>query len=156
VFLAMAICIVASTQFSNPLNPAGPNLSSSQLIFHTQPEIGSGPISQLSSARLASLRRHVDSYAAGLHAQPVLPLETAGAILYHQSAQQNQSSSGPGPIQVHFTGTLYVATPQLLATYGIKASQIGRGSDILTMRPGMAGWLLAGREPPLIARQPIE
>jgi putative ABC transport system permease protein len=139
VFLAMAICIVASTQFSNPLNPAGPNLSSSQLIFHTQPEIGSGPISQLSSARLASLRRHVDSYAAGLHAQPVLPLETAGAILYQQSTQQHQNLSGPVPILVHFTGTLYVATPQLLATYGIKASQISPGSDIITMRPGMAG-----------------
>jgi hypothetical protein len=56
----MAICIVASTQFSNPLNPAGPNLSSSQLIFDTQPEIGSGPVNQLSSARLARLRRQVE------------------------------------------------------------------------------------------------
>ncbi len=139
VFLAMAICVVASTQFSNPLNPAGPNLSSSQLIFDTQPEIGSGPVNQLSSGQLASLRRKVDSYAAGLHAQSVLPLESAGAILYQQSTQQHQGSSGPGPIQVHFTGTLYVATPQLLATYGIKASQISPGSDILTMRSGLAG-----------------
>ena len=139
VFLAMAICIVASTQFENPLNPAGPNLSSSQLIVYTQPPIGGGPVSQLSNAQLASLGRQVDSYAAGLHAQPVLPLETAGAILYQQSTQQHQSFSGPVPIVVHFTGTLYVATPQLLATYGIKASQISPGTDILTMRPGLAG-----------------
>jgi putative ABC transport system permease protein len=34
---------------------------------------------------------------------------------------------------------VYVATPQLLATYGIKASQIAPGTDILTMRPGLAG-----------------
>ena len=34
---------------------------------------------------------------------------------------------------------MYVATPQLLATYGIKASQIAPGTDILTMRPGLAG-----------------
>ena len=139
VFLAMAICIVASTQFENPLNPAGPNLSSSQLIVYTQPPIGDGPVSQLSNAQLASLGRQVDSYAAGLHAQSVLTLETAGAILYQQSTQQHQSFSGPVPIIVHFTGTLYVATPQLLATYGIKASQISPGSDILTMRPGLAG-----------------
>ena len=33
---------------------------------------------------------------------------------------------------------MYVATPQLLATYGIKASQIAPGTDILTMRPGLA------------------
>jgi len=139
VFLAMAICVVASTQFEDPLNPAGPNLSSSQLIFYTQPPIGGGPVSQLSRAQLASLGRQVDGYAAGLHAQPVLPLETAGAILYQQSTQQHQGLSGPVPIVVHFTGTLYVATPRLLAAYGIKASQISPGSDILTMRPGMAG-----------------
>jgi putative ABC transport system permease protein len=34
---------------------------------------------------------------------------------------------------------VYVATPQLLATYGIKASQIAPGTDFLTMRPGLAG-----------------
>ncbi len=34
---------------------------------------------------------------------------------------------------------MYVATPQLLARYGIKASQIAPGTDILTMRPGLAG-----------------
>ena len=39
----------------------------------------------------------------------------------------------------NFSGTVYVATPQLLATYGIKASQIAPGTDILTMRPGLAG-----------------
>src|SRR5262249_37041619 len=36
VFLAMAICIVASARFGNPLNWIGPNLSSSQLIVYTQ------------------------------------------------------------------------------------------------------------------------
>jgi putative ABC transport system permease protein len=33
---------------------------------------------------------------------------------------------------------VYVATPRLLATYGIKASQISPGTDILTMRPSLA------------------
>jgi putative ABC transport system permease protein len=33
---------------------------------------------------------------------------------------------------------VYVATPQLLATYGIKASQIAPGTDFVTMRPGLA------------------
>jgi putative ABC transport system permease protein len=139
VFLAMGICIVASTQFEDPLNPAGPNLSSSQLIFYSQSQIGGGPASQLSNAQLASLGRQVGSYAASLHAKSVLPLESAGVNLYQQSTQQHHGFDGPVPIQVHFTGTLYVATPQLLATYGIKASQISPGSDILTIRPGLAG-----------------
>ena len=158
VFLAMAICIVVSTQFENPLNPAGPNLSSSQLIFYTQPPIGGPPVNQLSNTQLASLGSQVHNYAAGLHAQPVLPLETAGAILYQQSTRQHQGVSGPVPIVVHFTGTLYVATPQLLATYGIEASQISPGSDILTMRPGLAGlphlfmsWSTSASQPGLVS-----
>jgi hypothetical protein len=32
-----------------------------------------------------------------------------------------------------------LATPQLLAAYGIKASQIAPGTGILTMRSGLAG-----------------
>ena len=32
-----------------------------------------------------------------------------------------------------------MATPQLLGTYGIKASQIAPGTDVLTARPGLAG-----------------
>ena len=130
VFLAMAICLVASIQFGNPLNWFGSNLSSSQLIFYSQASPAPGMMTQLSHAQLASLGRQVDSYAAGLHAQSVLPLEASGVSLYQAGTQ--------GPHD-HFNGSIYVATPQLLATYGIKASQIRPGTDILTMRPGLAG-----------------
>ena len=129
VFLAMAICLVASIEFANPLNWFGSNLSSSQLIVYTQQQNSLGPANQLSNAQLASLGRQVDSYAAGLHAQSVLPLEASGVSLYQVGTQ--------GPHD-HFNGSVYVATPQLLATYGIKASQISPGTDILTMRPGLA------------------
>ena len=60
-----------------------------------------------------------------------MPLESTGATLYQVGTPQNSPAN--------FTGTVYVATPQLLATYGIKASQIAAGTDILTMRPGLAG-----------------
>ena len=128
VFLAMAICLVASIQFGNPLNWFGSNLSSSQLIFYSQASPAPGMMMQLSHAQLASLGRQVDSFAAGLHAQSVLPLEASGVGLYQVSTQ--------GPHD-HFNGSVYVATPQLLATYGVKASQISPGTDILTMRPGL-------------------
>ena len=129
VFLATAICLVASIQFANPLNWFGSNLSSSQLIVYTQQQ-NSVSVNQLTNAQLASLGRQVDSYAAGLHAQSVLPLEASGVSLYQVGTQ--------GPHD-HFNGSIYVATPRLLATYGIKASQISPGTDILTMRPGLAG-----------------
>ena len=139
VFLAMLICVVASIKAENPLNWMGPNLSSSQLIVYVQPQIGGGPVKQLTSAQLASLGRQVDSYAAGLHAQPVLPLEVAGASLVQLGTQQHSNLAGTVQVVTHFTGTVYVATPQLLAMYGIKASQISPGTDILTVRPGLAG-----------------
>jgi len=129
VFLAMAICLVASIQFGNPLNWFGSNLSSSQLIVYTLQQLGGGAVNQLSNAQVASLGRHVDSFAAGLHAQSVLPLEDSFAELYQVG------TLGPHD---HFNGSVYVATAQLLAVYGIKASQISPGTDLLTMRPGLA------------------
>jgi putative ABC transport system permease protein len=128
VFLAAAICIVASLRFDDPLNPAGPNLSSSQLIVYTYYENG-GMLSQLTSAQVASLSGQVNGLAASLHAQSALLLESPGAML----------SQAGAPEQDNFTGSVYVATPQLLATYGIRASQIASGTDILTTRPGLAG-----------------
>ena len=128
VFLAMAICIVASIKFDNPLSWSGPNLSSSQLIVYTDYQNG-GMMTQLSNAQVASLSGRVSNLDASLHAQSALPLESAVGGLYQAGAQANDN----------FTGAVYVATPQLLATYGIKASQIAPGTDILTMRPGLAG-----------------
>jgi putative ABC transport system permease protein len=130
VFLAMSICLVASTRFGNPLNWIGPNLSGSQLIVYSQQSPGGGMMTQLSSIQAAQLGGQVDSLAARWPAQSV-PLEFTAATLYQAGASQH----GPN----NFTGTVQVATPQLLAVYGIKASQIAPGTDILTARPGLAG-----------------
>jgi putative ABC transport system permease protein len=129
VFLAMGICLVASISFGNPLDPIGPNLSSSQLIVSAQQSPGGGLISQLSNAQATRLGGQVSSLAASLHARSV-PLESA-VTLYQVGTEEN----GPGS----FSGSVSVATPQLLATYGIKTGQIAPGTDILTMRPGLAG-----------------
>ena len=127
VFLAMSICIVASIKFDNPLDWSGPNLSSSQLIFSTQQSLAPGEVQQLGAAQTASLGRQVDGLAAGLHAGSALPLESA-ATLYQVGT----------PTHSNFSGDMYVATPQLLARYGIKASQIAPGTDIISMRPRLA------------------
>jgi putative ABC transport system permease protein len=130
MFLAMAICIIASIRFDNPLNWIGPDLSSNQVYIPSQlsPE-GPGSMAQPTAAQLAALSRRVSTLAASLHAA-ALPLESAGALY-----QVGLPAHG---VQ-NFTGTIYVATPQLLARYGIRASQITPGTDVLTMRPGLAG-----------------
>ena len=129
MFAAMGICLVASIKFDDPLAWSGPNLSSSQLIIYTQQSQGGGLIAHLSGAQAARLGVQVSSLAASLHTRSV-PLESP-VTLSQAGTPQNSPSN--------FTGTVYVATPQLLATYGIKASQIAPGADILTMRPGLAG-----------------
>jgi len=129
VFLAMGICIAASIRFHNPLNWIGPNLSSNQVTVPTEQSLGVGQGRQLSGAQLAALATRVKTLAASLHAHAV-PLES-GSTLY----QVGPPVHGPQ----NFTGTIYVATPQLLAMYGIITSQIAPGTDILTMRPGLAG-----------------
>ncbi len=128
VFLAMGICLVASAKFDNPIDWIGPNLSSSQLIVYAQQSPGPGMMTQLSNAQVASLGGRVNGLAASLHAQSAVPLQTAGFL-----------DQVGAPAHSNFSGTVYVATPQLLATYGIKASQIAPGTDVLTMRPGLAG-----------------
>ena len=129
VFLAMAICLVASMKFDNPLDWSGPNLSSGQLIVYAQQSQGPDMINQLGNAQATSLGARVNSLAASLHARSVVPLEIPGAVPHQVGA----------PAHSNFSGNAYLATPQLLAMYGIKASQIAPGTDILTMRPGLAG-----------------
>jgi putative ABC transport system permease protein len=123
VFLATGICVVTSVQFENVLAWTGPNLSSSQLIVYAQPQQGGPSATPLTSTQLAEVSRHVSSLGSAV------PLESTGATLHQLGAQAHKD----------FTGTVYVATPQLLATYGITASQIASGTDVLTMRPGLAG-----------------
>jgi putative ABC transport system permease protein len=128
VFLATAICLVGSERTANPFSPAGPNLSASQLIVTDGSSPAQGMMEPLTSAQQASLRSRLNGLAASLHAGAAIPLEGAGFL--NQAGTPTYGNNGVG---------LYVATPRLLAAYGIKASQIPRGTDILTMRPGLAG-----------------
>jgi putative ABC transport system permease protein len=128
MFLAAVICLVGSERTDNPLSPSGPNLSSSQLVVTSGRSPAPGMMMPLSSAQVASLSRRLNNLAASLHARSALPLESA-AMLY-------QAGTSP---HNNFSGSVYVATPRLLAMYGITASQIAPGTDVLTARPGLAG-----------------
>ncbi|HUA41699.1 MAG TPA: FtsX-like permease family protein [Streptosporangiaceae bacterium] len=128
MFLAMLICLVGSERTANPLSPSGSNLSSSQLVVTAGRSPSQGMMMPLTSAEEASLGRRLDSLAASLHARSAVPLEHAASLW--------QAGTPPGS---NFTDSVYVATPRLLATYGIRASQIAPRADVLTSRPGLAG-----------------
>jgi putative ABC transport system permease protein len=82
----------------------------------------------LTSAQESSLSQRLNRLAVSLHARSAVALESTGFL--NQEGTPTYGTNGVG---------LIVATPRLLATYGIKASQIAPGTDILTSRPGLAG-----------------
>ena len=72
----------------------------------------------------------MDSLAASLHPRPWCRWKAQGSLY---------QTGTPHTVTQNFSGNVDVATPQLLAAYRIKASQIAPGTDFLTMRPGLAG-----------------
>ena len=109
-------------------------MASNQVIVYTADSgrgPGSGPGGQsgtpaatISIQAQAAVAR---SIARALGSDAVVELDQAGASLQHAAA--GRSWSGP----------VFVATPQLLAAFGIKASEVNPAADILTMRPGLSG-----------------
>lgn len=158
VLIAAITCVVAAARFGNVLDYAGPNLAPNQLIVYssspaapnrptdngpspsgpgtaggsqqpgkTSPQKSPGPTTAQPTRSLASLTAGAHRIAASLGARDTITLESAGATLQRAAAGRN------------WNGPLYVATPHLLAAFGIKATQVDPGADILTMRPGLSG-----------------
>ena len=134
VLIAALICILSAQRFGNVLDYAGPNLASNQLIVYTpngQGGAGYGPGSGPSAPATASQQRSWAAVARGIAASlgshDIVQLEGTSGYLQH-AANGRQ-----------FGGPVYVATPQLLRAFGIKASQVDPAADILTMRPGLSG-----------------
>ena len=130
VLIAVLICVLSASRFGNVLDYAGPNMASNQLIVYTPnsgPGGGNGPGGTGAVPSLKSQTATADAIAAALGSHDVVELESTSAGLQH---------TGPGR---QWSGPVYLATPQLLAAFGIKASQVSPDADILSMRPGLSG-----------------
>ncbi|HVW80995.1 MAG TPA: FtsX-like permease family protein [Mycobacteriales bacterium] len=130
ILISSIIVIIAALRYGNALDYAGPNLSSHELALYpasanryAPPEVNKPP----SAAATARMGHAVDAIAATLGDAAVVELDSTSASLYRNAAGRN------------WNGEIYVATPALLHEYGISASQIEPGAQILTMRPGLAG-----------------
>jgi putative ABC transport system permease protein len=135
VLIAVMISIVSAARYANVLDYAGPNLTSSQLVVYTpNGPYGQGPGGPGQSAsgpvtgqQVRAMRVAAGQMASALGTHQVTELDTTTASLQH--AAQGRNWSGP----------VYVATPALLRSFGIPASTVRPGADILTMRPGLSG-----------------
>jgi putative ABC transport system permease protein len=141
VLVAAIVMLVSAARYGNVLDYAGPNLASNQLVIHTSlPPSGHSIVQRNAQGQLVQVKNapvetatptqlaaSANQIATGLGAQ-LIPLETPSAAIEgtHEGRQWN--------------GAIYVATPQLLRTFGITASEIDPDADILTSRPGLAGY----------------
>jgi putative ABC transport system permease protein len=127
--IAVIICVASAARFANPLDYAGPNLSSNQLIVY-EPGNGNGrsavPDNNPTAAQIAAAPKVAKDIAAVLGTSSLIALETSNANL-------DRAANGRS-----WSGQIYVATPQLLSAFGITQSQINPDADILTMRPGLS------------------
>jgi putative ABC transport system permease protein len=129
--IAVLICVLTAQRYGNVLDYAGPNLASNQVIVYTPNGPGSGGPNGPSTPAITSTPQAqaavARSIAKALGSNTDIELDQAGASLQHAAA--GRSWSGP----------VYVATPQLLQAFGIKASDVNPDADFLTMRPGLSG-----------------
>jgi putative ABC transport system permease protein len=130
VFIAVVVMVASAARFGNVLDWAGPNVSPTQLIIYTpNGPYGPGPGNAgvvPPTFNLKTMDSGAHSIAKALGTHDIIQLDSTSATLQH--AAQGRSYSGP----------LFVATPQLLKAFGIKASSLDPTADILSMRPGFS------------------
>ena len=127
VMIAVIVAIAAAARYGNVLDYAGPNMGSNQLIVYAPGGSPGGGANSLTAGRLHAMTATADAIGSSLGAHRVVALESTNAgIGGKQGGRQ-------------YNGTFYLATPQLLAAFGIKSSQIDPEADILSMRPGFSG-----------------
>lgn len=152
--LAIAIAATIAISAAAAQTPSSvQNLPADQLNLY----VGSGgagpgnPIPVATPAQQEALQSRVNQLASALHARAIVPLEAA----YDPQAGVQSSLPGqPGGrivaslAHVTITGRgeniepvveLYVATPTLLAHYGINPNQIEASADIITSRTDLSG-----------------
>ena len=114
VLIAVLVCVLSAQRYGNVLDYAGPNLASNQLIVYTpnSPQgggPGNGPSAPVTGSKLQAMAASAQGIAAALGSHDVIQLETTTASLQHAAAGRQ------------LDGPIYVATPQLLQAFGIKA-----------------------------------
>jgi len=135
VFIAALVCVLTAQRYGNVLDYAGPNVASNQIIVYTPnangpgngPNGPNGPSAPATTSTPQAQAAVARSIANALGSSTVIELDQTSASLQHAAA--GRSWSGP----------VFVATPQLLAAFGIKASDVNPDADVLTARPGLSG-----------------
>jgi putative ABC transport system permease protein len=158
VGIAAVVALSTAVTAAKAAAPTGGNLPANQIVVWLSQETMNGPVPALSSTQMETMRKQVDTIAADLHATSVLPL--TGAVDPNQPLERGgrppavlgkAHAAGIGePGAVVYSSQdsipLFVATPEVLAHYGIDPASINASTDLLTPRASIDGYdLIPGR-----------
>ena len=152
VGIAAAIAINAAVLAASTDAATGGNLPDNQLVVYQSGNGSGAPVPELTPTQLQTAQARVNTIASAVGSHDVLTLEQA----VDPSAPNAPGGPGNGPggkfpvglakvtktgrgEDISPVGSTYVATPAVLAHYGIKPDQVQPASDILTSRPDVAG-----------------
>ncbi|HTJ76945.1 MAG TPA: FtsX-like permease family protein [Acidimicrobiales bacterium] len=150
VGIAAAVAVSATAGRVSDDEKTGGNLPANQLVVHLGPDGGPVLVNQ-TPAQLQAEQAAVDAMAASLHARAVVPLEAAfnpatpdapglrpggpsGPGAKESAALVKPEPEAGGHTAYGFVGRLYVATPAVLAHYGIDPATIDPTADVIASR----------------------
>ena len=145
--IGISATIAVSAAASAPSTTGG-NLPSNELNIYLSPDGYGGGIPPLSPTQLQEAQASAEQMAQTLHAKTLVPLEQT--IVPGESAQADPSGqfqttflarvqAVPHGVGIFGGNTLYVATPQLLAAYGLSMADIEPNATILTSQRNLSG-----------------
>jgi putative ABC transport system permease protein len=150
--IAATIAINAATLAAATSATTGGNLPDNQLVVYLSNGGNGAPVPQLAPPQLQTAQTRVNTIATAVGSHDVLALETA--LDLSAPSEPGGTGNGPGgkfPVglaqvtktgrgeEISPVGSTYVATPAVLAHYGINPDQIHPTTDILTSRTDIAG-----------------
>jgi putative ABC transport system permease protein len=153
--IGIAATIAISAAASDAPAAAG-NLPTDQLMIYATPDSGSGQVPALSQSQLETITAKLNELAGAIHARAVVPLEQAYSPQaglqppqpgprgrnvpagYATTSLSQITVSGPG-IEISGMDPLYVATPAVLAHYGVAPSAVDPTADVLSARTDLKG-----------------
>jgi putative ABC transport system permease protein len=153
--ISAAVVIGAGAAQAATEAPVGGNLPSDQLIVWLAPGGVQKTIPQLSATELANARSGASAIGAAVQARSVIPLEGGLSPSAPDMTASDAGANGkpvatlaiPRPAgggRTEYRGNemipLLVATPALLARYGIDPAGVGPAADVLTSRASLDGY----------------
>jgi putative ABC transport system permease protein len=130
ILIAMLITLITTGRYADPVDYFGPNLPANQMLVQAAGSAPKGPDAGTAPTQNpAAQQTQANAIAASVGSDNVLTLDSTDAFLARHTA--TATLGGPG--------TIYLATPAVLAHYGIDPTAVDPATLLITSRSGLQG-----------------